>query len=1167
MLAQKEAAQLGAALAKANARNEYLTDRHRMAQEQLAVSAREIESLAERHQQVHEQFTRADIECHRFTEDLLTANSKLDQLRNESANLRAEKRIWESVQGRLVEENRTLALERSHLSDLMANVQKMHNDLERSGDNDRRRLESQIQMLEDQNQDLRTQLSQERDSVRHVSLQKEIEVRDLQTRLEKSVEELGKTREALVGAETSRKHLEERVQELSRQVQGNQERLAVYERRSATGSTSGPRSTDESLTREQQLEAEVAELRAALKVAEVDLANARSHVLQFQEISKANEEALISLNSTYDEFKASTESQIATYESEQAALREKLDIAQDQSRKGKETLTTIQQNLENERKAWAEDKKLLEDTIADMSSAERNIENARASRQGEIQQLEGRAKSAEEKYGREVVAHAESIKAVEELRRQLAETRLTIRDATTAAETAKAKLSSSETSWIQQKNVLEREVTELNTRCKDLTAQNTHLHNHLESVSAQAARIRDAANSSTMTAGEGEADASDGKLAELRSVVGWLRKEKEIVELQLELSKQETTRLKTQVDHLSQSLDQARASLSEERERATEAATTQADHDTLMSKINELTVYRESNATLRAEGEAKGKRITELDGKLRQVMDELAPAKQELLVLRAELDARDSQITRLVQDSRKWQERNQQLLTKYERIDPDELQALKSENERLKVSEAALRERPSTTDNAEVVDQLKRQVESSENRNKELTQRVRQQVTGLNRTVTELRSQVATLTAERDALKNQTSPAVAQDSTDLKPLHDQISALQQEKSSLEVSLNEVRLKATELSNQTAILASVQKERDALLAEKDAWTKSAAPPVVEGTPSGSWEEEKAQVLKEKEEAVANSKKAQEQEAQLRNQLKQNYMQISGYRKQLQELEAEKKNNANKQQAAIDTAVAAAKSENPSTAPTNEELEKKHTEELKALEERLRTEHNKELEAANANAAPTETTANGKETNVEVAIAAAKAEWEKAHEEEIEKAIERGRVEQQTKGRLKDAQLMRTQAKVKELEAKIMELQGAGAASTSKTTAATPSQKPAPTQPPTQKPALAQPPAQRPGLPANTNKPQQAAAQNKLPNRPTAPTRGGVPGRVLGGRGGAPTTAPTPQGTSGGVSIMGAAKRPREDVEGETPATDNSLVKRLKPAENKPNPPIKRPPPKQ
>lgn len=41
-------------------------------------------------------------------------------------------------------------MERSRLADLMSNIQKMHNDLERSGENDRRRLEGQLQMLENQ---------------------------------------------------------------------------------------------------------------------------------------------------------------------------------------------------------------------------------------------------------------------------------------------------------------------------------------------------------------------------------------------------------------------------------------------------------------------------------------------------------------------------------------------------------------------------------------------------------------------------------------------------------------------------------------------------------------------------------------------------------------------------------------------------------------------------------------------------------------------------------------------------------------------------------------------------------------------------------------------------------------------------------------------------------
>jgi nucleoprotein TPR len=98
------------------------------------------------------------------------------------------------------------------------------------------------------------------------------------------------------------------------------------------------------------------------------------------------------------------------------------------------------------------------------------------------------------------------------------------------------------------------------TSCEDLTSQNTLLHNHLESVSTQAAKIRDAANTSSTTP---EGEASDSNLAELRSVVGWLRKEKEIVELQWELSKQETARFKAQADHFSQSLQQAQASLSE----------------------------------------------------------------------------------------------------------------------------------------------------------------------------------------------------------------------------------------------------------------------------------------------------------------------------------------------------------------------------------------------------------------------------------------------------------------------------------------------------------------------------------------------------------------------------------------------------------------------------
>ena len=73
-------------------------------------------------------------------------------------------------------------------------------------------------------------------------------------------QDLGKTRESLIAAETSKKHLEERVEQLTRQLQGNEEKLAVYERRASGVNGIAPR-TDDDMSREQQLEAEVAELR------------------------------------------------------------------------------------------------------------------------------------------------------------------------------------------------------------------------------------------------------------------------------------------------------------------------------------------------------------------------------------------------------------------------------------------------------------------------------------------------------------------------------------------------------------------------------------------------------------------------------------------------------------------------------------------------------------------------------------------------------------------------------------------------------------------------------------------------------------------------------------------------------------------------------------------
>ncbi|KIM43182.1 hypothetical protein M413DRAFT_9931 [Hebeloma cylindrosporum] len=1144
MAAQREVNQVSAALAKANAKVEFLSGKHPLLMKshfyQFRVHNAEIDELAKRNTVLHEQRLRYEVQCTRLADELQVALLNVETLRNEGANLRAEKKIWESVQDRLVEENRSLAMERSHLSDLMSNVQKMHNDLERSGENDRRRLESQLQMLEGQTQDLRAQVVQERDSARQISLQKELELKELQARLEKKAQEFAKTREALVEAQTSRKHLEEKVEGLTRQLKGNEEKLSVYERRPASDGVT--QIVDKDASREQQLEAEVAELRSALKVAEVDLVSARSHRDQYQEISQASEAALVGLNTTFDEYKRSTEAQIARHESETQALQERLEQTSKELAEVRAQHNDAQKSFEVERITWISDKKTLEDTIVDMSTSEKHSESDRSSREQELRNLEERAKSAEQKYSHEVIAHAESMKAIDNLKKDLGEAQAAAREQRSASDTAQAKLLSSESSWRHQKDALEKEVEDLKTRLRDnfssqdLSQQNALLHQHLESVSAQATRIRQASDApldSNVEGGEPTED-SDNRLSELRSVVNYLRKEKGIVDLQLEMSKRENEVLKSKIEHLSQTLQETRTALAEERERAIENTASAAQHADLLTELTNSISY--------------AKKARDLEIKLKALSQELDPAKEQARSAQAELEASKVQIGRLEQESRRWQERNAQLLSKYDRVVPSEVQALRDEITRL------------TTEASEVQEQA----EAKDIRIQKLEDTMKGFKEQVNRSNTSFRAKLGELNGQKSAL-----------SKEKKELETRIATLEEELASLrssQASNSEGNTVATahiqELQKQNGIIASLRAECDKLISEKDALTKAHPTSVEAGAVAPThWEAEKAQLVKSRDEALEKVKIAnaevQKISADLRN------------------IKLQNNTDAEKQAAAVSEAVQKAKAEMASDTGVQEDISKRHAEELKALEQKLKADHESELKARieaalKSRPAPAENSADQ-----QAAIDAALAEYEKKlqqrHNEEIASAVERGRMEQGAKAKLKDSQLVKAQKRVKDLEAQIHEWQAAGivlpptpAAST--TVAAAPAQapgavKPAPSGPPQAPTAAAGPSQPKPNPAASAVA---AASAANLPRRPPANTpgtqvslqagRGGaVRGVGRGGfiqRGGAPLrqppvrTAPTAPAATQGVSIIGAAKRPRE----ESPATtEDSLAKRLKPAQ--------------
>ena len=130
----------------------------------------------------------------------------------------------------------------------------------------------------------------------------------------------------------------------------------------------------------------------------------------------------------------------------------------------KEKNAEIQQILEKERSAFAADRKLLEDTIVDITRSGASTQAEQAAREDEVKKQRDRAKRAEDKYEREVVAHAESIKAVEGLKKELTKSRASLREKSLEVETAQANFNASEASWKQQKETLDKEIEDLNSR-------------------------------------------------------------------------------------------------------------------------------------------------------------------------------------------------------------------------------------------------------------------------------------------------------------------------------------------------------------------------------------------------------------------------------------------------------------------------------------------------------------------------------------------------------------------------------------------------------------------------------------------------------------------------------------------------------------------------------
>jgi len=767
----REKGNLQAEIARAQSHLTLAGERYEMLQSNFNALKSENGELQKQKQSLSENAARQDLRTQQVAEELVEARSLADSLRHENANGKAEKELWKRIESRLTDDNKNLLDERSRLNKLVSDLQNLQNERELAESESRRRMQGRIETLENEVSESKKKLESEIEESRKAALRREYEENQSRTRIDDLRESLSNTKEELVAAKTTRDQLQGRVDEMKIELRAAEEKVTALQPRPTprADDENDQSNNDDELSAEQRLAIEVSDLKRELEHAKSELDSAREQVEQYKSIAQQVEEELTEFSKTSEQFQEETDRVAAENMARIKELEQRIeDLVEELSTSNNELseLRTAHDDSTrklNEQKAAsdAELARLRDD--ADRYAEEKKLYQEDLKAQAEI------AQQAQQSYEDELLKHAEAAKSLQTVRSEYNELRTEVAGVRAEAEASKASLEQAEESWAEQKESFERELDDMKTRRQDVDEQNKLLHQQMEAFSSELKTLREGRH--VQTANEDESAGSPpptGDAGNLHEVIKYLRREKEIVDVQYELSIQESKRLQQQLDYANGQLDDVRQKLAEERRQSSDRIASEGSTNKLMQTINELNLYRESSTTLRNEARQAREKLDEKSQEIERLVSELEPLKGRVGELEGELESKDGEMKLLQNDRDHWRERTQNIISKYDRVDPAELEemkqqleALRQEKERLEAEQLPLKEEVEgfearlTTAREEAAKGLTDRLEKFKEQAKEQNRKQNSRLLESKATIETLQAEQTRLTGELETAKTE----------------------------------------------------------------------------------------------------------------------------------------------------------------------------------------------------------------------------------------------------------------------------------------------------------------------------------------------------------------------------------------------------------------------------
>ncbi|KAK5662077.1 hypothetical protein OQA88_10191 [Cercophora sp. LCS_1] len=691
---QSEVARVSSQLALA-------TERYNMLDSNFKAVQREKQELQNRNQTLHEENAKFDVRTQQAAENLIEQTGLVESLRTENANLKAEKHLWKSIQDRLSKDNESLAEEKSRLNGLLTNQQSLLNERELSESETKRRLQGQIDTLETELSTTKRKLAEEVEESKKTQLRKEFDGQQYQKRIDELTTTISQIKEENVALKTTRDHLQARVGELEIEIKNAQERAdrlrpILTSRSQAAGSGE---SNAEALARIEELENEIAELKNALELANAQAENAKQQCENFKQLGQELEQELTSLGEVQEQYRQEMDAALGGKDSTINELKQRVEALTTELGSTTSELNLLRDSQADVSRKFEEKERMLNSEITRLKDEEERYKETAKFHQQDLRAQAEIATKAQQEYEQELLKHAEAAKLLQQIRVEHNELKTQSASLKAEAESAKLSLTQSEQSWEERRQQLEQEIGELKARRDDADAQNKILHQQLDSLSTQIAGLQ---KSRAETNGDTDLSTTTGAPASsdsagLLELNKYLRREKEILEVQYDLKVKEANRLQQQLEYSQSQLDEARLKLEQERSSQADSARNSLSHKELMDKLNELNLIRESNVTLRNESQRTQAQLEQKIAFCAELEAKIQPLEARISELELDKTFKEAEIKQLQESRDGLQKRMEAILSKYGQADPQEVEQLKAtiasleaERDSLKESEQAL---------------------------------------------------------------------------------------------------------------------------------------------------------------------------------------------------------------------------------------------------------------------------------------------------------------------------------------------------------------------------------------------------------------------------------------------------------------------------------------------